>query len=484
MSLRNSYRVFNCLKSFGSLSSRLNPEKFFITKAPLKYVTTMPSSQVNSHNVFSLSCLNEENFKEIEKKVTFKALKIPTGSLQSLLKGGIKRRAYKRKKFNFVRTGEGNNVHYILLDPEEAEHFENWKECPLLTSNNVQKELVDYEVTLKYEDFDADEILRAILPAEVEVPTAFSRIGHIAHLNLRDEQIPYKNIIGEVMLDKIHGITTVVNKTNEICNQFRVFNMEVIAGENSFITTVREHHCQFELDFSKVYWNPRLSTEHERIVKKVSCGVLFDVFAGIGPFAIPAAKKGCQVYANDLNPDSFKWLQQNRKINKVKDKIECYMMDGRQFITNIVKEKMVNFASQEEDRPMRVHVVMNLPASAVEFLDAFRGLFTGTLPEGDENVPAMSVHCYCFTKKEGAEDDACQMVKHHLGCSNLHLDVHNVRNVAPNKEMMCVSFQMPKETLWEAKEEEHDGQKRGCDSPETSHTSKKPKLEDEVSHVS
>lgn len=198
MSLRNSYRVFNCLKSFVCLSSRLNPEKILITKAPLKYVTTMPSSQVNDQNVFALSCLNEDNFKEIEKKVTFKALKIPTGSLQSLLKGGIKRRAYKRTKFNFVRIGEGSNVHYILLDPEEAKHFENWKECPLLTSNNIQKELVDYEVTLKYEDFSADEILRALLPAEVEVPTAFSKIGHIAHLNLRDEQIPYKNIIGEL----------------------------------------------------------------------------------------------------------------------------------------------------------------------------------------------------------------------------------------------------------------------------------------------
>jgi len=28
----------------------------------------------------------------------------------------------------------------------------------------------------------------------------------------------------------------------------------------------RENGCSFELDFSKVYWNSRLSTEHERIV--------------------------------------------------------------------------------------------------------------------------------------------------------------------------------------------------------------------------
>ena len=42
------------------------------------------------------------------------------------------------------------------------------------------------------------------------------------------------------------------------------------------------------------------------------------MFAGIGPFAVPSAKlKGCQVYANDLNPNSFKYLEINAKLNKV-----------------------------------------------------------------------------------------------------------------------------------------------------------------------
>lgn len=39
--------------------------------------------------------------------------------------------------------------------------------------------------------------------------------------------------------------------------------------------------------------------------------------AGVGPFSIPAVKKGVIVYANDLNPASFESLCENIKLNKV-----------------------------------------------------------------------------------------------------------------------------------------------------------------------
>jgi len=32
----------------------------------------------------------------------------------------------------------------------------------------------------------------------VEVPTSFETVGHIAHLNLREELLPFKHIIGQV----------------------------------------------------------------------------------------------------------------------------------------------------------------------------------------------------------------------------------------------------------------------------------------------
>lgn len=45
--------------------------------------------------------------------------------------------------------------------------------------------------------------------------------------------------------------------------------------------------------------------------------VVADVFAGVGPFAIPSARKGCAVLANDLNPASHKSLEKNVADNGV-----------------------------------------------------------------------------------------------------------------------------------------------------------------------
>lgn len=54
-----------------------------------------------------------------------------------------------------------------------------------------------------------------------------------------------------------------------------------------------------------------------------------DVFAGVGPFALPAAKKGAIVYANDLNPSSHEWMKKNIVANKVhsKEVEKCQLAD-------------------------------------------------------------------------------------------------------------------------------------------------------------
>ena len=101
-------------------------------------------------------------------------------------------------------------------------------------------------------------------------------------------------------------------------SEYRTFSYEVLAGDPSMDVEVKEAECIFRFDYSKVYWNSRLSTEHERLVKRFCQGeAVCDVMAGVGPFAVPAGKQKVFVWANDLNPDSYESLVQAISVNKV-----------------------------------------------------------------------------------------------------------------------------------------------------------------------
>ena len=111
-----------------------------------------------------------------------------------------------------------------------------------------------------------------------------------------------------------------INKIDEVgsTNIFRTFSYELLAGVDDLSVEVYEDDCYFKFDYSKVYWNQRLNTEHKRRVNNFLPGeAICDVMAGVGPFAVPAGKKRCWVMANDLNPDSFRSLRYAVKRNKV-----------------------------------------------------------------------------------------------------------------------------------------------------------------------
>ncbi|GME98428.1 unnamed protein product [[Candida] boidinii] len=156
---------------------------------------------------------------------------------------------------------------------------------------SFQGEFRNYDLTLDYSYWRSDEILKAILPENFneEVPSGFTKTGHIAHLNLKEEYKPYGELIGQVILDKNPSVKTVVDKLDSIDTTFRTFKMKVIAGEDNFLVEQKESDCIFKFDFSKVYWNSRLSTEHGRLINEFKTNeAVCDVMAGVGPFAIPA----------------------------------------------------------------------------------------------------------------------------------------------------------------------------------------------------
>lgn len=306
-------------------------------------------------------------------------------------------------------------------------------------------EFVDYHVDLNYNHFNVEQVLAKILPEHVQIPSSFECVGHIAHLNLRRPHLPFKHLIGQVILDKNQHIQTVVNKTDTIETEYRTFPMEILAGKKDLYVTVHESRAIFCFDYAQVYWNSRLQHEHARIVASfdATCDVVCDMMAGVGPFAVPLGKKGCVVYANDLNPHSYRYLTENIKRNKIAHKVSAWNLDGRVFVETLVKENK-RFSQ----------VLLNLPASAIDFLDVFVG---GVFDNWNEDeLPR--IHCYCFSSAENSyERDVLERVEKVLGGT---LDpsttcFHLIRDVAPRKVMMCISFRLTRQLVSNASNRQH-----------------------------
>ncbi|KAF2432970.1 hypothetical protein EJ08DRAFT_677206 [Tothia fuscella] len=350
-----------------------------------------------------------------------------------------------------------------------------------LTSGNTIS-LLPYTLHLTYDYWDYHDIISAILPpSTTEIPSGFSIIGHIAHLNLRSQHTPYKTLIGAILIDKNPSVTTVINKIDDVGaeNAFRTFSYEVLAGEDNLNVEVKEEECFFEFDYSKVYWNPRLHGEHKRLVGSFEEGeAVCDLMAGVGPFAIPAGKKKCFVWANDLNPDSFEALEQARKRNKVGDFVRTFNEDASTFASDATKRlwegrderevhvyKKQNRADKKPPTILKTyreprlftHFVMNLPASALTFLPSFIGLYSSTgIPKG-EKLPL--IHVYCFSTKSddnvAEETSICEEISRQLGYERKTgkveeggVEIHDVRDVAPKKRMFCATFRLPEEVAY------------------------------------
>lgn len=418
----------------------------------------------------------------------------------------IMKRAPKSDLLNLARVptivafGESKKNKGVLLAPHISDPAKAIKQLHASTLDLLEKAKYTFQrwdLELGYDYWTAEEILRSVLPPKLgDVPSGYALVGHIAHLNLHEQHLPYKSIIGEVILDKNQpSVKTVVNKLNNIDTVYRTFEMEVIAGNPEFTVLQHEAGCRFRFDFRKVYWNSRLHHEHERLVSLFGeNNAICDPMAGVGPFAIPSAKKGNLVFANDLNPESYKAMKDNITLNKLNpDIVQAFNEDGRVFIQKSVKRlhefrkkhnsetipvtldektttsRVINSsppsAKRKINQPKLVkipetfsHFVMNLPASAIEFLDGFKGLYIDC-EFSTPNPPLPLIHVHCFFKfeanqpeppKQVVQESIAKRISRALGHELSPEDValHDVRRVAPTKDMYEATFRLPKEVAY------------------------------------
>lgn len=63
-------------------------------------------------------------------------------------------------------------------------------------------ELAEHDIEVNYDSHDLDSALRIALPPDTpEIISSFETVGHLIHVNLKPWLLPYKYIIGRLILD-------------------------------------------------------------------------------------------------------------------------------------------------------------------------------------------------------------------------------------------------------------------------------------------
>lgn len=192
------------------------------------------------------------------------------------------------------------------------------------------------------------------MPADVlGFDPSYERLGDIVVLDEDDHERARR--IADAVLDSDLPAKTVVNRASKVRGELRVRDWDVLAGDGTE-TIHREYGCAYRLDIAAVYFSPRLATDRHLVAEQVHEGErAIDMFAGVGPFVVPFAKRGARVVGIDLNPVAIEYLRENARHNGVDGRVSTICGD--------VREVVLDYQDWAD------RLVMNLPHSAAAFLD-------------------------------------------------------------------------------------------------------------------
>jgi len=214
--------------------------------------------------------------------------------------------------------------------------------------------------TIQHRDFEKREqppglqdLLAELLPPDVSL-SSFDVIGDIAIVRIPDEALPHRTAIGDAIL-ATHSSINVVCRDRGVKDEYRVRDVEVIAGEQRTETIHVEYGTEIAVDVARVYFSPRLATERKRVADQVEPGdVVVDMFAGAAPFSLLIARlaQPSKVYAVDINDTAVSYARRNVQRNNVADVVEVIHGDAAEVVPRLGRAD---------------HVIMNLPHRADDF---------------------------------------------------------------------------------------------------------------------
>ena len=394
-----------------------------------------------------------KGMKVIDKEKFVKNIKLPIieatcENLIDIRKHFIKYLLTSKEKKILSKSGFSYNGKLLVMNPKYLEPDNNFF---AIIENFKEKQCFKLKyapVQLNYNCWSFQDIVNAIFPENKNIGSV-CMFGHVVLMNLDQCNDSYKYIIGEIMLDKSKSSTLVMNKV-KVQGKFRIYSFETLAGNGSTFVSFCLNGIHYEFDIKKVFWNSKHQREYEILASKIEENdILFDVMAGVGPYALHAAKKKkAFVFANDLNTDAYEYLIGNSLKNNVENLIKCYNYDAEVFIKTIFRNEILQQWLNKFKK--KVHVVMNLPVSAIDYVPCFVGVLSNLdyLPSY-EDFPDITIYVYVFcpnSNKETAKEllfSRFKKIEHAYWLNDSIEEITIVRTKVHRKSVMRVTFKLP-----------------------------------------
>jgi tRNA wybutosine-synthesizing protein 2 len=218
--------------------------------------------------------------------------------------------------------------------------------------------------------------------AELETaPSSWAVVGTVVLVDV-PEDCHDETAVGEALLELHRGADTVLAREG-IDGQTREPSRRVLAGIGDTETVHAEHGVRYALDLAEVMFSPGNEAERARMGALVAASreagetlatfdgdpesdpipdripdldpapdgdlesvggpseQVFDMFAGAGYFALPAAIAGAAVTATEIDPDTFQYLIENAQLNGVGDRVAAYLSDCREVADVVDADRVI-----------------------------------------------------------------------------------------------------------------------------------------------
>lgn len=271
----------------------------------------------------------------------------------------------------------------------------------------VGREYIYFPVNKDISGYDLVEKKALAREKKEEYSGAYDQIGDIIIVGQDVKDYEAKKLLQKA------DVKVVLRRKGLYHGEFRIQDLEWIAGEKRKETVYKESGVEMKLDVEKCYFTPRLGTERLRIAQMIKPGEkILVLFSGVAPYPLIFAKhsKASLIVGVEKNAIAHHYAVQNCKKYP---QIHLLNSDAHEF------SSLETF-----DR-----VLLPLPKSAEEFLDV-----------AVKHVKKKGIiHFYTFAAAEDIPQKPLSLIKEKVSSFKV-LSLVKCGQYAPKKYRVCIDF--------------------------------------------